>query len=153
MKLFPIAPYRKWLLGIIVFTGGGLLCLSQIIHPGYLTTLCGDSDINRTCWNFWSQIMDGGFFSGFFLKAIITSSFLLLFFPERAFKWWRWFALFAIPYAIWDIATTKTDSGLFLLGSSPQLTSDIDGALFLGATILIAIATIVYNHFKLRKQK
>ncbi len=145
MKLFPIVGYRKWLLGGVLLTlvaWGGVYVLLQKLN-------CALSDMS--C----SHLLDiyAAFTWDFFLKAIIVSSFLLLFFPERASTWWRWFALFAIPYAIWDIATTKTDYGWFLSGSSPQLTSDIDGALFLVATLLIAITATIYGYFKNRKQK
>jgi len=144
MKLFPIAAYRKWLLGVIMLrllVWGGVYVLLQKLN-------CAHSDMS--C----SHLLDiyAAFTWDFFLKAIIVSSFLLLFFSKRAFKWWRWFALVAIPYAVWDIATTKTDYGWFLSGSSPQLTSDIDGALFLVATLLIAITVITYGYFKNRRE-
>jgi hypothetical protein len=98
---------------------------------------------------------DGGFNEGYFLKAVLVGSLLLLFFPERAFKWWRWFAVFAVPYVVWDIATTETHgSGLFAgLGQSPQLSSTIDGGLFLLASLLLALSATIYNHFKLRAKK
>jgi hypothetical protein len=141
--------HRRWLLGIIVLTGSLSLWLNWFIHPNYLTTLCSEVDVNNACTYFWSQIIDGGFNFGFGLKAVIITSIIFLFLSARAFRWWKWFALVAIPIGVWDIITTK--SGNYFPGS-PDVASNIDGEIFLGISILIAIIATIYDFFEKRKK-
>jgi hypothetical protein len=90
----------------------------------------------------------GGFTWGFGLKSIFFSSVIFFFLPARAFYWWKWFALVAIPIGVWDIITTKFGSGLF---SSPDIASNIDGEIFLGISIFIAVIATIYDFFEKRK--
>jgi hypothetical protein len=139
MKLFPIASYRKWLLGVTVFVAvawGWAYEMSQKIDCAQGTISC----------NNYINILDG-FVRGPFILSVIISALFLLFFPERAFKWWRWFAIISIPILVWWITTSI---GEFF---GPQSASLFSGVFFAVMTILIAISAAAYNHLKLRGGK
>ncbi|MFA5831660.1 MAG: hypothetical protein WC878_07590 [Candidatus Paceibacterota bacterium] len=141
MKSFFLQSHRRWLMGIILLAGGGAFLLDKILR----TTTC-PAQFDTACEHYTDVLF--AFDSGFFLKSLILSSILLFFLPARAFNWWRWFALIAIPVGIWDIATTKFGSGMPV--GSPYDASNIDGDLFLGATIIIAflatLHTLILRH-------
>ncbi len=135
MKLFPIAGYRKWLLGFIVLTAitwGGVYAILQKIN-------CINADI--ACGQRLSML--AAFTWDFFPKAIILSTLLIMCFPERVFRWWRWFALVAMPYAVWDILNTKMNIDGFFGGTSPRITGDHDGVFFLSFSVVVATMSVL----------
>jgi hypothetical protein len=148
MKLFPLASHRKWLLGIVAIAGGGLFALYLLLYKilSGLYVWCADKDV--VCMQNMESL--DAFYSGLFLKSIIVVAFLLLFFPERAFKWWRWFALVAIPFLGWWIFAQE--GGFF--GVFDQLAaSKVSGYFFFVASFLIAISASFYNYLKLPNKK
>ena len=140
MKLFPIASHRWWLLGVLVLTGlvwAGLYLVLQ-------TTNCLPSDL--ACSHLLSVLT--AFVWDLLLKSVIVIAMVLMFLPERVYKWWRWFALIAIPYAVWDIIATKTNVSDFLGGSSPRTTSDHDGVFFASLSMSIVIAAMFFDKIR-----
>lgn len=138
MKIFPIASYRLWLLGVGILAFVVLLSTDTVLR----STTC-PTQFYSGCEHYTDVLF--GFNSGFFLKSIIITTLILMALPERAFKWWRWFAVVAISFMSWEIYTTETHgSGLFMgLSSSPRLTSDLAGALFLSLSAAIATLSIL----------
>lgn len=136
MKLFPIVSHRKWLLGVAFLSAIAWVIayfMSQKIDCTQGTISCND----------YINILDA-FVRAPFIPSLIFTSFLFLFFSERAFKWWRWFAIVIIPILTWWIMTE--DSELFGHGTA----SYFSGMFFLVISTLIAISSAIYNHFKLR---
>ena len=117
MKLFPLAAYRKWLLGIGVLAGITFWVFYLINTKDFLSL--SQCDYGLTACRNNVEILDA-FYSGFFLKLIILTTVLLMFLPERVYKWWRWSALIAIPYAALDIVTTKTNISGIHAGVAPH---------------------------------
>ena len=137
MKLFPLASYRKWLLGIGVIAGVGLFLIDKILR----NTTCPAS-FDASCENYTDLLFV--FDSGYFIKAIILIALLFLFFPERVFKWWRWFAIASIPLLAWWIIIEDAEFFGHLAASKAS------GVFFFVASILIAISAIISNYLKLR---
>ncbi len=136
MKLFPIASYRQWLLGVVflgVIAWLSAYFMSQKIDCTQGTISCND----------YINTLDALCRPPFILFLFFTP-FLFLFFSERAFKWWKWFAIIIIPILTWWIMTE--DSELFGHGTA----SYFSGIFFLVISTLIAISSAIYNHFKLR---
>ncbi len=137
MKLFPIASYRKWLLGVAflgIIAWLSTYFMSQKIDCTQGTISCND----------YINILDG-FVRAPFIPSLIFTSLLFLFFSERTFKWWRWFAIVIIPILTWWIMTE--DSELFGHGTA----SYFSGIFFLVISVLIATSAAIYNHLKLSR--
>ncbi len=86
--------------------------------------------------------------AGFFLKSLIVVAFILMLFPERAFKWWRGFALLAVPFSLWWINWT---AGQNVLGGGFFTTtgiSDIVGYVFSGITLVIVLSALIVEYVK-----
>ena|SRR3989338_2691540 len=84
---------------------------------------------------------------GYFIKSILVTSLILLFFPERSFRWWRWFAIMSTPLLTWWMIPPGGD----FFGR--QAADKVSAFVFLVVSIIIALAAITYNHFKLRDKK
>ena len=84
---------------------------------------------------------------GYFIKSIFLTSLVLFVFPERAFKWWKWFAIVSIPLLTWWIIPP----GGYFFGR--QAADKISALLFFGVSLLIAVSAAIYNYFKVRKNK
>lgn len=142
MKTFFLAKHRWWLLGIIALTllirGGGYYVLLHTTCPKQFDVAC----------EHYTDVL-AAFTWDFFFKSILYSSALFFFLPARAFNWWRWFALIAIPLCVWNVVTTESTSS-FLMSWSPQYASDLYGYLFFGASVMIAIAAVLYDLIKSR---
>lgn len=95
---------------------------------------------------FCVEVLLSALYWGFFPKSIIGTAILLMFFPERAFKWWRWFAIVSAPLMVHDIATTKI-TGDFMI-NSPQLASGHWGTLFLSLSMTIALMSVLLGKVK-----
>ena len=139
MNIFPLASYRKWLLGVIIVIFFVLFLVDIILRS---TTCPAIFDVD--CENFTDVFFV--FDSGYFLKSVLLFSFALLFLSERAFKWWKWFAIASFPVLVWWIIPPGGD--LF----DRQAADKVSALFFLSVSILIAISASVYN-FKLRKAK
>jgi hypothetical protein len=140
MKLFPLASYRKWLLGVAVLAGVALFLLDKILR----NTTCPAS-FDAGCENYTDILF--AFDAGYFIKTILVVSLSLLFFPERAFKWWRWFAIISIPLLAWWMIPPGGD----FFGR--QAVDKVSALFFIVGSILIALAAIIYNHLKFRGKK
>ena len=101
MKLFPIAVYRRWLLLVAAFSGAVMSFLAWFVHPGYLDKICAN-DTTQDCLYYWGGLTYD-LQNEFFLKSLIIVPLILIFFTERVFKWWKWFALIAVPFLIWNL--------------------------------------------------
>ena len=128
---------------------GGIVFACAIVWLGVYvnlnqTTDCLSSDL--ACSHLLSVL--GAFAWDLFLKSVVATALVLMFLPERVYKWWGWFALIAIPYAVLDIVTTKTNISGFLGGSSPRTTSDHDGVFFTSLSVSIVIAAIFFEKIK-----
>ena len=139
MKLFPIASHRKWLLGVTVSAAMAWWWVYEMSQK----IACAQGTIS--CNNYISTL--DGFVRGPFIPSVIITALILLFFPERTFKWWRWFALVSIPILVWWIISA--DGEFF----GHRATSLISGIFFGSISILIAISFTIYNHLKLRGKK
>ena len=144
MKLFPLAVYRKWLLGVIALTGAVFGVFYLINNKDFLNL--ANCDFGTLGCMDKVEIFDA-FYSGFFLKLIILSAFLLLFFPERAFKWWRWFALIAVPLLSWWIIVE--DAEYF----GHRTASNFSGIGFFAVSLLISLSASVFDFIKKRGEK
>ena len=141
MYMIKILSYRLQL--------GGIAFACAMVWIGVYVTLkqttnCLPSDL--ACSHLLSVL--AAFAWDLLLKSVIVTALVLMFFPERVYKWWRWFALIAIPYAVWDIITTKTNISDFLGGSSPRTTSDHDGVFFASLSVSIVIAAMFFEKIK-----
>lgn len=140
-----IPSYRWQLGGIAVLGAASVGVISFLVRPGFVISHCGaDTAFLSNCSLLWSKVIDGGFHSGFFLKAVVVASVLLMLLPERVYKYWKWFALISVPLAVWDIATTKTT--LNMVGSSPQSTSNIDSLFFLAMSTSVALMAVFLGY-------
>jgi len=92
------------------------------------------------------------FSQGLLLHAVALSALLLMFFSERVYKVWRWFAGVGIFFAILGI-TRFDDRGFDFLLDTKAHVSNLFGALFLAATVLIIIVVTVVHKMRIRKQK
>jgi len=152
MKLFPIAGYRKWLLGGMLLT---LVAWGGVYFVLYKNSLGIDLSCDSSKYETGNLIQEclnkveilHIFYFGYFIKSILLVSVFLLFLPERAFKWWRWFAIVSIPLLAWWIINASGD----LFGH--QGTDKASAFFFLVFSLLIAIVATIVNYFKLRKQK
>jgi hypothetical protein len=137
MNIFPLASYRKWLLGLIVL--GAIVWLIVYLLSQKIDCIQG----TIACNNYINTL--DGFVRAPFIPSVILSSFFLLFFNERAFKWWKWFAVIGIPILVWWITTAV---GEFF---GHQAASLFSGVFFATVTILIAFSATAYNYFKFGK--
>lgn len=88
-----------------------------------------------------------GFVRAPFILSVVVSAIFLMFFSERAFRWWRWFAIISVPTLAWWITTAVGE----IFGHS--VASLFSGVFFAVGTIFIAISASIYNYFKIRKTK
>ena len=139
--MIKISSYR-WQLGGVALLGA--LAWAGVYVVLKNTTSCVSLD--AACSHSLSVL--AAFTWDLFPKSVIITTLLLMLFPEQAYEWWRWFALVAVPYFIWDIATTKANLGEFLSGSSPRTVSDHDGVLFLSLSTSIAILSVLLGRVR-----
>lgn len=137
MKIFSIASYRFWLAGLAVIAGGVWLCVHWLVlQDGYLTRFCGQ-DLDIFCTHYWGGVFYD-FHHGFLLKSVIISALILMLLPERAFRWWRWFAVVAIPLFAWSL--TKQ-----LPAYSDAIELNIEGEVFLSLSIVLATLSLLFG--------
>ena len=139
MNIFPLASYRKWLLGVIISSVAiwvSLYLKSQNISCSYGTVSCIE----------FINTLDA-FVRGLYIFSIIGVSLFLLVLPEYIFKLWRWFAIISVPILTWWITTAVGEFFGHITASY------FSGIFFLSASILIAIFASIYNYFKIRKAK
>ncbi len=151
MKLFPIAGYRKWLLGGVLLT---LVAWGGVYFVLYKNSLGIDLSCDSSKYetgNLVHECLDKidilyAFYFGYFIKSILLVSVILLFLPERAFKWWRWFAMPSIPLLVrWIIIE---DSDFF----GHEGANFYSGFFFLVFSLLIAIVATIVNYLKKRRE-
>ena len=152
MKLFPIARYRLWLLCIVALTaiGWGWVYIILFKNSFGVDFTCDAAyyqtpELMQKCLGRAETLYT--LYRGFFLKSIIITSILLMLFPERAFKWWRWFAMFAVPLVLYGLNGPSSSGSLF----SQQVMSDFLGYIFLGISLLIAITATAFDFIKKRR--
>lgn len=109
---------------------------------------CGGYD--ETCVYIFNEVLFDGLYQGLFLKLVVLSSLILLFFSEHVYRVWKWFALFAIPLGILRIIFPINEPYGGLLGGK-EVGSDMLGYGFLFVTILIALFVTIKDWFKKRK--
>jgi hypothetical protein len=132
-------------LGVALVAGSVLALLFVILYKKSLGFIfsCGHND--ASCMN--NVAIVNTLYWGYFIKSILITSLILLFFPERAFKWWRWFAIVSIPLFTWWMIPPGGD----FFGR--QAVDKVSAFLFLVVSILIAISATTYNYLKLRGKK
>jgi hypothetical protein len=139
MKLFPIASYRLWLLGIVTLTAGTWFFINWLVQPGYSARFCG-TDPDIVCILYWNGVF-GDLYHSFFLKSIIITTIILMFLPERAFKWWRWFAVVAIPFLMWSF--TKQPPAY-----SDAIKINFEGEAFLSLSTALITFSLLFSKIK-----
>lgn len=81
--------------------------------------------------------------TGLFLKALIIIPLVLMFFPERVYKWWRWTVLIGVPYIFWDLS--KSTSVISETYFPPAAMTNIYGFLSISVSVTIVTGALLFG--------
>jgi hypothetical protein len=135
--------YRIQLAAIALLSGIGIFMSDKILRSTTCPPVLPPVH-DFSCEDHMAALL--GINRGFFLKSLIITSLVLILFPERVYKWWRWFALVAVLFVGWTFVTSESGG----TGGGFPLTavSDIYGCIFSAMSVTIVSSVLLVEKIR-----